>query len=66
MKTPPQMIKQCYQSDYITSQGALNCSISVVHNHLYKKINKLRLHVKNENKYWDNNFFIFYILFFIS
>jgi len=33
----PHRCDNCYRSNYISSQGAPNCSISVVHNYLYQK-----------------------------
>ena len=38
MKIPSHMIEYYYQSDLIPSQGAPNCSIFPVHDHLYKKV----------------------------
>jgi hypothetical protein len=49
MKTPSRMIEYYYQSDLIPSQDAPNCSISAVHNYLYKI--KIKTSCKELKKY---------------
>jgi len=50
MKTSSRMIEYYYQSDLIPSQDAPNCSISAVHNYLYKK-KKIKTSCKELKKY---------------